>query len=293
HKLRKESKREAGAVKKLARELGVRHVTLTWNGKKPKAGLPAAAREARYRLLSEAAKKAGATHILTAHTLDDQAETVLFRMARGSGIRGLAAMARKSQRDGMILHRPLLGIAKARLIATLRAAKIPFADDPTNRDVAFTRPRLRAMMPSLAKEGLDARRLALLAQRLRRADAALDAAADRAMADVAVPADGKSTAFDARGFQRLPAEIALRVLARVVTRLGDEGPVELGKLEALKSALDGAAKNGAKAEFRRTLAGAVVTLSDGRLTVARAPARRSRKALTTRRRGKAARGKRR
>jgi tRNA(Ile)-lysidine synthase len=293
HRLRKDSQREAEAVKKLARKLGVQHVTLTWNGKKPKTGLPAAAREARYALLTTAAKKAGATHLLTAHTLDDQAETVLFRMARGSGVKGLAAMARKSQRDDLIVHRPFLGIPKARLIATLRAAKIPFADDPTNRDTTFTRPRLRALLPALAKEGLDARRLALFAQRLRRADAALDAAADRAMADVALPGDEKSTAFDARRFQRLPAEIALRVLGRTVTRLGDEGPVELGKLEALKAALDEAAKNGAKAEFRRTLAGAIVTLSGGRLAVSRAPVRRSRKALTTRGRGKAARGKRR
>ena len=93
HGLRAESAREAAAVKRLARQLGVPHRTLRWRGVKPKTGLQEAARIARYRLLAEAAARAGYEHILTAHTLDDQAETVLFRLARGSGLTGLAGMA--------------------------------------------------------------------------------------------------------------------------------------------------------------------------------------------------------
>ena len=94
HGLRPESAREARAVKRLAAKLGVAHRTVRWSGKKPASGIQQAAREARYRLLADAARKAGARHILTAHTLDDQAETVLFRLARGSGIAGLRGMAR-------------------------------------------------------------------------------------------------------------------------------------------------------------------------------------------------------
>src|SRR6202166_1258528 len=180
HGLRAEAAAEARDVKRLARTLDLPHRTLRWSGTKPKTGLPAAARAARYRLLAQAARAAGATHILTAHTRDDQAETLLMRMLRGSGIAGLAAMARESERDGLLLARPLLEVPKSRLVATLKKARIGFADDPTNRDVRFTRPRLRTLMPALAAEGGDARNLARLAARLARANAAVEVLADGA-----------------------------------------------------------------------------------------------------------------
>ena len=295
HGLRAEAKREAADVGRLARKLGVAHRIVRWTGKKPKTGLQQAARQARYRLLADAARKAKAAHILTAHTLDDQAETVLIRMGRGSGITGLGAMARMAKLPGggdgdIKIVRPLLDIPKSRLIATLRAAKIPFADDPSNRDPRFTRARLRELMPELAREGLDARRLALLARRLRRADAAIEAAVDRALAELTVASTLPGTiAFDATGYSRLPAEIALRLVGRAVAKAGDEGPVELGKLEALKAALDTArkaAQNGGNERFRRSLAGAMVTLTESKIVVERAPPRRQ-TSLTTRRRGRA------
>jgi tRNA(Ile)-lysidine synthase len=288
HGLRAESKLEAMAVGRLARKLGQTHRTMRWIGRKPKTGLQQAARTARYRLLADAARTAKASHILTAHTLDDQAETVLIRMSRGSGITGLAAMTRISALPGagqghIKLVRPLLDIPKSRLVATLRAAKIAFADDPSNRDPRFTRARLRDLLPQLAREGLDARRLALLAKRLGRADLAIEAAVDRAEAELARPPAPGVITVDAAGYARLPAEIALRLLGRAVTKAGDEGPVELAKLEALKAALD-AAQNAGNTRFRRSLAGAMLTLSGAQISVERAPPRRGR-TLTTRRRG--------
>src|SRR4051812_31715764 len=153
HGLRPEAAREAREVKALARSLDLPHRTLRWTGSKPETGLPAAARQARYRLLGKAARAFGATHILTGHTRDDQAETLLMRMARGSGVAGLAAMARQSQREGVVLARPLLQLSKSRLVATLTGAKLGFVVDPSNRDLSFTRPRFRALMPALAAEG--------------------------------------------------------------------------------------------------------------------------------------------
>jgi tRNA(Ile)-lysidine synthase len=293
HGLRKEAKREAAAVAKLARKLGLTHRTLRWSGKKPTAGLQQAARGARYKLLAEVARKDKAAHILTAHTLDDQAETVLIRMSRGSGLRGLAAMQRVSRLDAgappLQLVRPLLEVPKVRLIATCKAAKVAYADDPSNRDPRFTRSRLRELMPALAREGLTARRLAVLAQRLRRAERALETAVDRAERDIASRAGESAIVLETQAFARLPAEIALRLLGRAVAGTGDEGPVELAKLESLNAELK-SAQNRAEPRFRRTLAGAQVTLADGKILVERAPLRHGRP-LTKAGPGKAKNGK--
>jgi len=279
HGLRPGSVDEAKAVKRLARELKVEHRTVRWAGTKPATGIQAAARAARYRLLVAAARRAGAGHILTAHTLDDQAETVLIRLSRGSGLTGLAGMARvmpldvaPSRKDRLWLVRPFLAIPKTRLIATARAAKIPFADDPSNADPRFTRARLRKVMPLMAAEGLDAGKLALLARRAARADAAIEAAVARVVASLTQWSNSGPIILDRSAFAELPGEVALRVLGQAIARVGDEGPVALGKLEALFDAL-GTWRDRAGTRFRRTLAGAVVTLDARRLVVERAPAR--------------------
>jgi tRNA(Ile)-lysidine synthase len=278
HGLRKEAAAEARQVARLAKQLRVPHRTLRWAGAKPQTGLQEKARAARYALLAQAAHKAGATHILTAHTLDDQAETVLMRLLRGSGPAGLAGMARATPLSGLTLARPFLEIPKARLLATLRKAKVAFASDPSNRDPRFTRVRMRSLAPALAEEGLDAKRLALLARRLRRAEAALEVAVNAAAGLASGAwAPGGRIEMEARHFAGLPAEVALRLLGRAVTILGHEGPVELAKLEALLVSMGEKSPVGSR--FRRTLAGAMVTLTPERLTVEPAPVRRN--ALTT------------
>ncbi|CAN5344912.1 tRNA lysidine(34) synthetase TilS [soil metagenome] len=277
HRLRPESGREARDVKRLAKSLELLHRTVRWGGKKPATGLPAAAREARYRLLAKAARASGASHILTAHTRDDQAETLLMRMARGSGLAGLTAMSPESSRHEVVLARPLLDVPKARLIATLDRAKIDFADDPTNRDPHFTRPRWRALMPMLAAEGVDSRNLARLASRLARANAALEVLVDGAERFLALKS-GPQPGLNAQIFAALPEEIRVRLLLRLLGQLGHEGPAELGKVEALVLALDQASAGRAKGiRLKRTLAGALVILSHDRLRIEPAPPRRGRR----------------
>ncbi len=281
HGLRPEAAREARDVKRLARILDLPHRTMRWNGAKPKTGLPAAARTARYRLLVQAARANGATHILTAHTRDDQAETLLMRMLRGSGIAGLAAMARETEREGLMLARPLLDISKSQLVATLGKAKIAFADDPTNRDRSFTRPRLRALMPALAEEGGDSRNLARLATRLARANAAIEVLVDGAASYLALSdtRDASRFGFDAGAFAGLPEEIRLRLLKRAIDQIGHEGPAELGKLEALLATLDRAIAEGKRpSRLKQTLAGAAISLIGGRIHVDPAPPRRGKRA---------------
>ncbi|WP_315701585.1 MULTISPECIES: tRNA lysidine(34) synthetase TilS [unclassified Bradyrhizobium] len=301
HALRPEAAREAREVKRVARTLDLPHRTLRWRGDKPASGVPEAARAARYRLLAQAARTAGASHIVTAHTRDDQAETLLMRLLRGSGVAGLAAMAAISEREGLLLARPLLGIAKAQLVATLRVANIDFVEDPTNIDPAFTRPRLRALMPALAAEGGDARNLARLAARLARANAAIEVLADGAERYLALTGHIESgglragrnplpnrqvkglvngQAFDLQAFARLPEEVRLRLLMRAIDRYGSEGPVELGKAEVLLAKLDrtlaGIAGGGAATpdRLKQTLAGALVSVTKGQVRIEPAPARR-------------------
>ncbi|MGL3211186.1 tRNA lysidine(34) synthetase TilS [Bradyrhizobium sp. BR 1433] len=280
HGLRPEAAREARDVKRLARSLELPHHTLRWTGPKPGTGVPAAARAARYRLLAQAARKHGATHILTAHTRDDQAETLLMRMLRGSGVAGLSAMARETERDGVLLTRPLLDISKAQLIATLQKARIRFADDPTNRDRTFTRPRLRALMPMLAAEGGNARNLARLAARIARANAALEVLVDGAEHYLALKSeDNSGTGFDAALFAVMPEEIRVRLLKRAIDRVGHEGPAELGKVETLLAAMDEALDGTLgkrESRLKQTLAGAVISIAAGRIRIGPAPPRRAR-----------------
>ncbi|KIZ44345.1 MULTISPECIES: tRNA lysidine(34) synthetase TilS [Rhodopseudomonas] len=284
HGLRGEAAGEARQVKRLARALELPHRTLRWRDVKPATGLPAAAREARYRLLAKAARAHGATHMMTAHTRDDQAETLLMRLSRGSGIAGLAAMPRQAPRDGLMLARPLLEVPKARLVATLDRAKIAFVTDPSNADPRFTRPRLRGLMPLLADEGCDSRNLARLAARFARANAALELLTDGAERYLALQGHGDAKpGFDARAFAGLAAEIRVRLLLRAVNKIGHEGQAELGKVEALAAALEQAgaetgpvSRTKGRIRLKQTLAGALVTLTAERLRIEPAPPRRRR-----------------
>jgi tRNA(Ile)-lysidine synthase len=299
HGLRPEARHEAASVKRLSEKLGVEHRTMRWTGAKPSTGIQEAARVARYRLLRTAAHRAKAHCVLTAHTLDDQAETVLFRMARGSGLAGICGMARtvaidklangfgqptdaardaeganRSQR--VVVVRPLLEVPKGRLIATLQEAGIGYADDPSNVDPRFTRSRLRKLMPALADEGLTPQCLARLARRVRRSEAAHDAIVDWAAKRLGLAADTRRVELNSADLREFPAEIALRLLGRAIGTIGTEGPVEFGKLEALCEALEAAVAGGVP-RFRRTLAGAIVSLQKNCIVIDQAPARRSKR----------------
>jgi tRNA(Ile)-lysidine synthase len=197
---------------------------------------------------------------------------MLHRIGRGSGVTGLAGIRRKSEREGIAILRPLLSIPKARLESVLRMNDISYAVDPTNADPRFLRPRLRRLAPELAREGIDAARLSLLAKRLARVEAAVEAAVLEALPRATLRADEGGVQYDARTLFALPEEIGLRLIARAVNRAGHEGPAELGKLEALYAALAEAWRS--NAPLRRTLAGALAALGEGRLTLEPAPFRR-------------------
>jgi tRNA(Ile)-lysidine synthase len=276
HRLRAGSRAEAKAVGALARRLGLAHEILAWRGAKPKAGIEAAARAARYRLLSELAQRRGAQAIATAHTLDDQAETVLMRLAAGSGPAGLAGMRPRDLRHGILLLRPFLGVRKARLVATLARAGIRWADDPMNADHAFARPRLRAAGAALAREGLTPERMGRLAERMARYEYAVAAAVEAARTRIADPQ--QPGRLDGRALLAAPEEIALRLLSEAIIGAGTpcsgEKPLRLQRLETLWRELRAALV--AQAATRRTLAEALVIVDrHGTVLITPAPPRRS------------------
>jgi len=269
HGLRPDSAAEAASVADLCRRLGVPHATLAWSGPKPATRLMERAREARYRLLAAHAAAIGADAIATAHHLDDQAETALFRLIRGSGIAGLAAMAATTRLGPIALVRPLLGIAKADLVAFCRARGAGFVEDPSNLDPAYARPRLRRLLAALAEEGLDAERFARFARRAAEADAALA----RMTAEVAARLGPDPV--DASALLSEPAAVVQRVLARRIADIGgrDESRIGLEKLETLAARLADALAAGRPCAAN--VAGALIRLTaDGRLDVVREPARR-------------------
>jgi tRNA(Ile)-lysidine synthase len=269
HALRAGSAAEATMVAAAAARLGRPHTTLTWDGPKPATGIQAAARAARYDLIRAHLMAHAWPAVATAHTADDQAETLLMRLARGSGIDGLAAMRPSgSLGDGKTLLRPLLGIAKSELVAYLTNNGIAWAEDPSNSSQSFERVRLRTSRAELATHGLDfdSKALARTAQRSARASDALvqytahiwSTAGDHARLD----ALGTAT-LNWRWLCAQPEDIRLRILAGLFDCIGGRPEsTSLGQLEALTSARDWHPLVG-------TLNGTKISAADGRCTIIR------------------------
>jgi tRNA(Ile)-lysidine synthase len=268
HRLRAESTAEAAQVGRWLAARAIEHRVLTWQegpAARGGAGLQARARAARHGLLQAWCAEAGVLHLLLAQHLDDQAETFLLRLGRGSGVDGLGAMAPVSHARACRVLRPLLEIPKARLVATCHAVDQPFVDDPSNRAPRFARVRLRQALPALADDGLTARRLAATAAAMRRARAALDQATAELLVRVARPHPGGFCRLERAALTRAPRELALRGLAAVLGQVGgaDYRP-RLERLERLLDALADAAPRAA-----RTLGGCRVLAHGDTVWVAR------------------------
>jgi len=269
HGLRAASAAEARRAAAMAKELGVPHHILRWKGEKPASGVQAAAREARYRLLLDACRRLGTHDLLAAHHLDDQAETLLLRLARGSGVDGLAAMA--AERTLMVggphvrLLRPLLELPRERLVATVRRAGLVPIEDPSNENEAFDRVKVRKLLAALAPLGLDAARLARTATSMASAREALEAATVTLLLEHATLSPFGHVEADCAALLAAPHEIGLRALAAIIRAVGghDYAP-RLDALEGVYKALrDGTLGGG------RTLAGVKLAISAGRLVATR------------------------
>jgi len=239
HALREGSRGEAELVARAAEAEGLRHAILTWEHGAVDTRLHARARTARYDLMAAYCTAHDIPSLVTAHHLDDQAETFLMRLKRGSGLDGLAAIPEQGSWAGLTLLRRLLDVGKERLVATAEKVQLPFVTDPSNDDARFERGRLRGAMDALSKLGLTPEAIALAARRLRRARAALETATDDFLARHAETRATGYAELDLAALLAGPEEIALRALARLIGTVGGGAePVRLAKLETLLAALN-------------------------------------------------------
>jgi tRNA(Ile)-lysidine synthase len=221
HGLRATSADETRKVLGWAKKARLKAHALAHKGKPPKADIEANAREVRYRLIGEWAKKNALPAIYVAHTGDDQAETFLLRLGRGSGVDGLSAMRPLSlypltDFPDLLLARPLLGMARASLREMLRRRGQGWIEDPMNVDPRFARARIRKAWPELEALGLSKERIADAAAHLARAREALDTVCDAVLARACRIQD-ETAVIDAAALAGAPRELGLRTLARVLT----------------------------------------------------------------------------
>jgi tRNA(Ile)-lysidine synthase len=240
HGLRPEARDEAALVGRVASRLGIAHSILEWTTKPARGNLQAAARDARQRLIADWAQARGIAAVALAHTRDDQAETVLLRLSRGSGVDGLSGMDAETTAHGITWLRPFLEVERGALRAALTARGLPWIEDPSNDDPRFHRVRTRAALAALAPLGIDAAGLAATAWRMRRARAALEAETGRALTEHA--RDDRGTVLVARAALHLLPEIRDRLFAHLLIVLS--GAQHRPRLDALHRWIADAPRSG-------------------------------------------------
>lgn len=231
HGLRPESADEARWVGELSAQLGFSHQTLIWFGDKPGSGIQEAARKARYQLMTSYCLDQGIPALATAHHSDDQAETFLMRLQRGSGVDGLASMSPRTRRNGVDLLRPLLAFTRGQLRSFLKTEGQSWQEDPSNKDEAYERIRLRNALKRAGDLGITSASLSLSAKRLLRARDALERVTAECLQ--------QHLTLDEAGFGTIPLsrlfseaeDIGLRMLIRMSAAFGGRKTNRLLKAE--------------------------------------------------------------
>jgi tRNA(Ile)-lysidine synthase len=267
HGLRPEAATEAAKVATWCDGLALDHHTLRWEDMKPKTGLQAKARTARYDLMSSWCKANGVKFLLTGHTLDDQAETVLMRQARTDTAESLAGIWETADWAGVKLFRPLLGQSRSDLRKYLKGIGQPWIDDPSNLDTRFERVRVRQILADESRPDLRKMELADIADKAGRAARALASATELWI-------NGQLTSYPEgfgivprTGFCELGPELQRRVLQQLLQIYGAGNRAEPSELDHLATWVMG------QGNSRRTLGGAVLACRHASLLIGREWAR--------------------
>lgn len=247
HGLRDGTDAELRLVSDQCAELDVPHSVAHWTGWDGAGNLQSNARDARYDLIAKWAQTQDIDVVALGHTTNDQAETLLMRMARGAGVDGLAAMAVESQRHGVRWIRPLLGAVREDLRDFLRQENVTWAEDPSNENRDFERIRMRDALKALAPLGLNAQTLAVVASNMSDARTALEWQTSLAAKDACEVTLG-TVRIDLDRYNALPSEIARRLLVRAIRwvnganyspRRGGVSQVQAAMNNGVSSTLDG------------------------------------------------------
>ena len=237
HGLRTAAVAEAKAVAEICAGLGVEHTTLKWTGWDGRGNLQDQARQARYGLMADWAKDRGIGTIALGHTADDQAETFLLRLARGSGVDGLSGMAQSRHENGIDWLRPVLFLERQKLRDFLCRHAIKWFDDPSNEDEKYDRVKARKILKLLEPLGIDKSRLAATAQALQPARRALEWQTGQAAQSVATVRQA-TVVFDAAKFIALQPEIGTRLLQHALRWVSSAPyPPRRSSLENLQTAI--------------------------------------------------------
>ncbi len=261
HGLRESAAREIDLAAKQAAALAIPHrvVKWQWDGK---GNLQAAARAGRWAAIRDWAMQSGIPSIWMGHTEDDQVETLLMRLARGSGVDGLASMAERTRRDGIAIIRPLLSVSRNDLRAWLRAEQIDWCDDPSNDDPRFDRVRARQMVPQLETLGLTRKRLLQTVAHMQAAQTSLQHAAQE-FAKAHVRQDAGDLIFDAAALDLEGGDTPRRAIATAFGWVGNSG--YRPRFEQLCNVVERAAQG-----VTSTLGGCILTQgADGKVRMTR------------------------
>ncbi len=261
HALRPESAAEAEKVADLCADMpNVRHKVLKWqHDGDVNARIQESARHARYQIMEDEMRVNDVKHLFLGHHIGDQAETFLFRLAKGSGLDGLSCMQSIQPRDNMFLCRPLLGVPKEALVSFCDQRDLRYIEDPSNKSDDFARVRLRGAMQALEAEGLSAKRLGVTAARMARARGALDEIADKAFDNALRLQNTKRIVFNFKELILNHKEVFLRVIlkAMLISREKSTYSARMERVEALCDDLMGIEP------FRKRTLGGVIFSREG------------------------------
>jgi len=222
HRLRKEASLEAQIVKKVLRKIDIQCTVLNWNGKKPSKNIQGAARDKRYSLLANECKKNNINHLLIGHHLNDLFENFLIRITRGSGLNGLISFSNNTKyRDqNLNILRPLLNLEKKDLLHISKEVFSFFIKDPSNINADYKRTRIRKLLHSLEKEGLDTKKLKLTINNLKDSDKSIKFYVEKNLEKNSVFLKKNNIYILNNNFLDQSHEVIFRSLTKIIQKLG-------------------------------------------------------------------------